>query len=798
MNGTGDEATDLAIQGTNTSSITSKRSLERLGYLEPCHVPNVTERDSPLMLKYVVPKPSRRSPVINRAYYQRTESIRMLVEGWVEACETKGVEACAVVSLGCGFDPTFFRLATLKSQEQDSKTKLKYIDIDYPTLITERLYMIRNEEKLFHLLPQDPTEDDVGSFVSDTYSCMGVDLRNLGQLESALQSAGVEKTDQNMPILVISEVVLAYLGPEESDAVIQFFARYPSATFILHEQCVPTFDSEEPDENLHPFAVTMFRHFERTMTPLKTLQEYRSLEDHRDRLQRLGWQQCDILNMNLFTDYAVMPTAEEHQRICVLEPFDEYDELFWIGAYYFIAVASTGSPETNPDVLEYIGLRAKLSDAAALAKAHVDQSSYVTVGDCTNIPVPAASASASASTSTSTSTSTSAALAPSSFKVNASSPSKPISWSAQTPFPGLEINRKGHTLTVLGDKAFVFGGFGLDSADETRDSEKQRVFQTRSQQQTRLGSMIHLDLKTGTSRTIPKTEDGPAPRMHHATCANLAGTVMYLYGGRDGPSKVHNDVWRFTPEEGWEPLWRGRMSLGEESPMAPKGLYKHTANIMRVAGREMMVVVGGCVSTGDADNLIYAFDLEEGQWGRFMFEDMNSLLPDLFSHSTVVIPDVNGENDHLIIIGGIRAHDEKVLNGVWKVTLSAIMREYANGQQRQCCLAAAKEISIRAIHGESLTPRFGHTAVLVEPDQIWVMGGVSAPGLLQWHETVIEINPSEGLFTPIKLSSFKEMVMVGHATAFDSSRGRIIGVGGGGTCFGFGAWWDDLSWALRV
>ena len=88
--------------GTNTSSITSKRSLERLGYLESCHIPGVTEKDTPLMFKYVVPKPSRRSPVINRAYYQRTESIRLLVEGWIDECESLGLEQCAVVSLGCG------------------------------------------------------------------------------------------------------------------------------------------------------------------------------------------------------------------------------------------------------------------------------------------------------------------------------------------------------------------------------------------------------------------------------------------------------------------------------------------------------------------------------------------------------------------------------------------------------------------------------------------------------------------------------------------------------------------------
>jgi len=498
------------------------------------------------------------------------------------------------------------------------------------------------------------------------------------------------------------------------------------------------------------------------MTPLKTLQEYRSLEDHQNRLQELGWTNCDILNMNLFTDYAVMPTAEEHQRLCVLEPFDEYDELFWIGAYYFVAVASSSSQDSSasPDVLQHIGLRSKLSDTEALSKAHVDQSSYSTSGR-SNVP---------------------------SSKVTVSSPSTPVSWSDQVPFPGLEVNRKGHSLTILGDQAFVFGGFGLDANEPTEDP---RVFQSRPQQQTRLGSLIQLDLKTGTGRTLPREEDGPAPRMYHAAAATLDGTAIYIYSGRDGPSKVHNDVWRFTPEDGWDPLWRGRMNLQEDTA-APKGLYKHTANMMMVSGREMLVIFGGCISTGVANEHIYAFDLQEGQWGRFDWRTpgTESPIPGLFSHSAVVVSDADGQSSQLIVIGGIRALDEQVQNGVWKVSVGVS----EDGQ----CWAEAATLPMAAMNGEELSPRFGHTAVAIDEDRIWVLGGVSSPGLLQWHETVIEIHPSRGSFTPLKLSTFKELVMVGHATVLDSNGGRVLGIGGGGTCFGFGAWWDNLSWALKL
>lgn len=129
-------------------------------------------------------------------------------------------------------DPTYFRLATLRKNTQ-SATKLRYVDIDYPTLITERLYMVRNEDTLFDLLPENANVDDVGNFVSDTYSCLGIDLRDLKQLERGLESAQVKKNGNRIPILVISEVVLAYLAPEESDALLQFFAGYSEGTFYF-------------------------------------------------------------------------------------------------------------------------------------------------------------------------------------------------------------------------------------------------------------------------------------------------------------------------------------------------------------------------------------------------------------------------------------------------------------------------------------------------------------------------------------------------------------------------------------
>ncbi|KAF9962174.1 Leucine carboxyl methyltransferase 2 [Modicella reniformis] len=716
-----------------------------------------------MMFKYVVPKPSRRSPVINRAYYQRTEGIRILLDGWIEECESLGLEECAIVNIGCGL------LEALRKAKQSS-TKLKYVDIDYPTLIVERLYMMRTQDTLFNLFPEDPSKDDVGEFVSDTYSCLGIDLRKLDLLQKGLEQAGIFMGgSRRMPILVVSEVVLAYLEADESDAVIKFFAKYPEATFILHEQCIPEFDVNEEEQNLHPFASTMFKHFERTMTPLKALREHQSLGDHRDRFQGLGWTSCDILNMNLFTDLIVMPTEHEHQRICDLEPFDEYDELYWIGSYYFMAVATTepekdaSVPTRSPDVLRHIGLRTLLQDPKTQSEMHVDQACYV-------------------HSNTSKTHATSLRI-----------PSMDIKWTERSPFPGLDINRRGHTISILGDEAYIFGGFGTDPSDH---KEEQKIFQARGQQ-TRLGSTLRLHLIDGSVETLPYNENDPAPRMHHSVVTTLDESAIYLYGGRDGPTKVHNDVWRFAPEDGWEPLWRSK-TIQEGDSSEPKGLFKHTANMMTIAGREMMVVFGGRLESGAANDQVWAFDLEEGQWGHFQWRrsDQRRAFRGIFSHSSVVIKGEQGQDDSLVVIGGIRGSDEKVLNTVWKVTLG--VSEEDNDDEAHCWVEVG-EIEIKALStGELLKPIFGHTSVSVEEDRIWVVGGVSSPGLLRWQESMIEVRPKAGTFQRLRPQSFKELVMVGHATAVDHKRSRIIGVGGGGTCFGFGTWWDSPSWTIQL
>lgn len=75
------------VMATNSSSIVSKRSVERLYHPEP-H-----------FFRYFVKKPQRRSPVINRGYWLRMRAIKRTVDNFLKP---PGAKRKVVINLGCG------------------------------------------------------------------------------------------------------------------------------------------------------------------------------------------------------------------------------------------------------------------------------------------------------------------------------------------------------------------------------------------------------------------------------------------------------------------------------------------------------------------------------------------------------------------------------------------------------------------------------------------------------------------------------------------------------------------------
>ncbi|CUS14295.1 unnamed protein product [Tuber aestivum] len=313
------ERRDTAIMGTNTSSIVSKRSVERL-YSKP---------EEPQLLRYFVKKPQRRSPLINRGYWLRTQVVDHVVRSFLFEKLPDPKRKKVVINLGCGYDPLPFRFI---SSMRDLNNVL-YIDLDYPDMITTKSHIVSNTPELHNLLKNpelhDPPVDNV-HFRSSQYLAVGCELRELDKLKHILMDGGLI---DNAALLFTAEVSLAYIDQGAVDALVAWTATLPDARFSVLEQCMPSGSS-------HPFARTMLKHFSNLSTPLKSIEAYPTLTDQASRFANGGWKTVDTLDLLAF--WSSLVTDFQRKHLESVEPFDEWEEFFVFCQHHFITHARTG------------------------------------------------------------------------------------------------------------------------------------------------------------------------------------------------------------------------------------------------------------------------------------------------------------------------------------------------------------------------------------------------------------------------------------------------------------------------
>lgn len=329
------EIADESIQGTNDSSIASKRSVESL----------YRERGSndPEFFKFFVPKRQRRSPNINRGYWTRMESMKNAVRKF-EHCEFSGKKV--VVNLGCGFDPLAFQHIY-----HNPETELVFIDVDYPDLMRRKLNIINHYPELSELLRDKDSLEKGGHVMlkSRNYIAMSCDLRNLDQFSTLLNGLSPFETSA---FLFIAEVSLTYMVQESADKLIQWAGeKLPYAQFALLEQIIPA------SEN-HPFAKRMLNHFQSYGSPLNSVELYPTLDDQIQRFKTRKWDHVQAMDLTEFWKDIV--TTEQKQFVRSVEDFDEWEEFYIFGQHYFILEAVNGLKydqiTDNTTILEDIGV----------------------------------------------------------------------------------------------------------------------------------------------------------------------------------------------------------------------------------------------------------------------------------------------------------------------------------------------------------------------------------------------------------------------------------------------------------
>ncbi|ODQ67415.1 LCM-domain-containing protein [Nadsonia fulvescens var. elongata DSM 6958] len=317
---------DECIQGTNNSSIASKRSVEILYWNKTS-----LEGQKPLeFFSYFVKKPLRRSPAINRGYWIRVEAMCHIIE---KTIQESGAKKTVIVNLGCGFDPYPFQYL----YQPNHKENIIFVDVDYPELMMKKVNTIRQSPELRNIVgEEDTTNLPVGvSMKCKNYIALSCDLRELEKFESQLLSLNL--LDDSV-ILFTAEVSITYMFKEAADMVIEWAASLPNSRFALLEQILPVGED-------YPFAKAMLKHFSKLSSPLHSVRSYPLMSDQKNRFLSRGWKNVGTSDLNDFWERYI--STEKKNFVKSVEDFDEEEEFAIFGQHYIILHASNNN-ESSP------------------------------------------------------------------------------------------------------------------------------------------------------------------------------------------------------------------------------------------------------------------------------------------------------------------------------------------------------------------------------------------------------------------------------------------------------------------
>lgn len=305
---------DSQVQGTNNSSIVSKRSVEMI--YNPIVEPNASE-----WFKLFVPKAKRRSPAINRGYWIRMESIKQMVQRILDFYPDQPIR---VVNLGCGFDPLPFQIL-------ETSARFHFYDFDYPELVQRKLAMIKESKEILAVIGQEGEVKERSAGVvlqTNNYTLVGCDLKNTElykqQVSTLLRGEGAT--------IFIAEVLLAYMKPEHANPVVEILAQIPRSHFVVLEQIMPSGES-------HFFAQNMLYHFNHLRSPLQCVETYPTKQKQVERFKHY-YPQAEI--RDLFESWQQLISRDQKELVLRVEDFDEWEE-FIVFCQHYVIIHSTNS-----------------------------------------------------------------------------------------------------------------------------------------------------------------------------------------------------------------------------------------------------------------------------------------------------------------------------------------------------------------------------------------------------------------------------------------------------------------------
>lgn len=328
------EDPDAAVRATNDDAFVSKQCAQRAGYFTD---PYLEALASHLSLQIEVPS---RPPLINRGTAARVMFKSALIDAFLDnVCDGAGL--AQIVSLGAGYDSLPFTLFKLASEGKGSS--LHYVELDLSPVVSAKAEAVRAEPALRGLFKKltvrgEELEGVVAGDGKSRYSLAACDLRDAKGLGKVLDAAGLRR---DRPTLVVAEIVLVYLEPARSDAVIRSAGQHFSGRKVFVNI-----------EHVHPddaFGAQMVKNIATRGSPLLGIKEYPTLRSQKNRFMVEGWPHVEALTM--LEAFRRKFSTEESIRLNRIELLDEVEEWNMLMEHYGIVAAVDGCGEDGGGVL---------------------------------------------------------------------------------------------------------------------------------------------------------------------------------------------------------------------------------------------------------------------------------------------------------------------------------------------------------------------------------------------------------------------------------------------------------------
>lgn len=327
--------TDVALRATNDDALESKYCALRAGYFED---PFLKALASHLSLDDDSPS---RLPLINRGTAARVAFKRDLIDAFLGAAWACN-DLVQIISLGAGYDSLPFSLFEMCQNRK--KSSLHYVELDLAPVIRAKAAAVEAEPVLQGLFTDLMNDGEnlqgiVKGGEHSRYVLSSFDLRETSHISGKFQQLGLNR---ECPTIILAEIVLVYMNPVISDAVIretgQYFSREKAFVDIEH---------------LHPsdsFGLQMVKNIAARGSPLLGINMYPTLVSQKTRFEREGWAHVEALTM--LDAFQRKFSTEEALQLNRIEFLDEIEQWNMLMEHYAIVVAVDWSGNNGKGLLE--------------------------------------------------------------------------------------------------------------------------------------------------------------------------------------------------------------------------------------------------------------------------------------------------------------------------------------------------------------------------------------------------------------------------------------------------------------